>query len=313
MNRWVAYQRERFPLAGHAPLVAAFSASAVCFSSLLRGHLAAPSAAALLVAFITSLLFFLQLRIADEFKDFEDDARFRPYRPVPRGLVTLGELASVGVAGALVQLGLALWLDPSLVWLLVPSWAYLALMTREFFAPRWLRAHPLIYMTSHMLILPLVDLYATACDWRVAGERHAPVGLYWFLVVSYLNGMVIEIGRKTRVAADEEQGVETYSALWGAHGAARAWIFAILLTGVAAWQASARIGTEMPMVVMLAFLTVACGAVARRFVRSASSGSGQSMTGSGKLLEIMAGVWTLFMYLGLGAAPLAISLWREAR
>ena len=238
MNRWVTYQRERFPLAGHAPLVAAFSASAVCFSSLVRGHVAAPSPAALLVAFTTSLVFFLQLRIADEFKDFDEDSRFRPYRPVPRGLVTLRELACVAVGGGLLQLGLALWLDASLVWLLVPTWAYLALMTREFFVPRWLRAHPVIYMASHMLILPLVDLYATACDWRVAGVRSAPAGLYWFLVVSYLNGIVIEIGRKTRAPADEEHGVETYSALWGAHGAARAWLFAVMLTGAAAWEAS---------------------------------------------------------------------------
>ena len=89
MNRWIVYQRERFPVAGHGPLVAAFSASAVCFSSLVRGRVAAPSAIALLVAFLTSLLFFLQLRIADEFKDFEEDSRYRPYRPVPRGLVTL--------------------------------------------------------------------------------------------------------------------------------------------------------------------------------------------------------------------------------
>jgi 4-hydroxybenzoate polyprenyltransferase len=306
MSRWVTYQRERFPLAGHAPLVAAFSASAVCFSSLLRGHLAAPSAAALFVAFLTSLLFFLQLRIADEFKDFAEDARFRPYRPVPRGLVTLRELAWLGVAGGLLQLGLALWLDASLVWLLVPSWAYLALMTREFFVPRWLRAHPLIYMASHMLILPLVDLYATACDWRVAGERSAPAGLYWFLVVSYLNGVVIEIGRKTRAPADEEYGVETYSALWGAQGAARAWLFAVLLTGAAAWEASVRIGTEAPTLAMLGLLVVACGAVARRFVQNARRGSGKS-------LEVMAGVWTLLMYLSLGAAPLAFTLWREAR
>ncbi len=269
---------------------------------------------------MTSLLFFLQLRIADEFKDFEEDTRFRPYRPVPRGLVTLRELAWVGVAGGALQLGLALWLDASLVGLLVPSWAYLALMTREFFAPRWLRAHPVIYMASHMLILPLVDLYATACDWRVAGEVNAPAGLYWFLVVSYLNGVVIEIGRKTRAPSDEEHGVETYSALWGAQGAARAWLLAVLLTGAAAWEASRRIGMEAPTVVMLGLLIVACGASALRFVRSARSGSGKSMSGSGKSmrgsgksLELMAGVWTLLMYLSLGAAPLAITLWRETK
>ena len=65
MTRWAVYQRERFPLAAHAPLVAAFSASAVCFSSLLRGGV--PRPAAFVVAFVTSLLFFLQLLIADEF------------------------------------------------------------------------------------------------------------------------------------------------------------------------------------------------------------------------------------------------------
>lgn len=303
MNRWIVYQRERFPLAGHGPLVAAFSASAVAFSSLVRGSASPPSPAAFGVAFVTSLLFFLQLRIADEFKDFEDDSRFRPYRPVPRGLVTLRELACVGVAAAVIQLALALVLDPSIVWLLVLAWIYLALMTREFFAPRWLKRHPIVYMTSHMLILPLIDLYATATDWWVAGLRQPPAGLYWFLIVSYLNGLVVEIGRKTRVPADEEQGVETYSALWGTAGALRAWLFAVLLTAAAAWQASLRIGTEAPTLVLLAVLAIACAAAAWRVARSSSSGSG-------KTIEVMSGIWTVLMYLGLGAAPLAFKWWR---
>lgn len=305
MTRWIVYQRERFPLAAHGPLVAAFSASAVCFSSLVRGHIAFPRASAFAVAFITSLLFFLQLRIADEFKDFEDDSRFRPYRPVPRGLVTLRELAIVGIGAAGVQLALALWLEPSIVWLLVLAWAYLTLMTREFYAARWLKAHPVVYMASHMLILPLVDLYATACDWWVAGLRRPPAGLYWFLVVSYLNGIVIEIGRKTRVPMDEEHGVETYSALWGPRVAARAWLGAVLLTAVAAWQASIRIGTERPMLILLAALALGCAVVARRFARSSAAGSGKS-------IELMSAVWTFLMYVGLGAAPLAFSLWRSA-
>ena len=37
MNRWLVYQKERFPLLAHGPLIAAFSACAVSFSSLLRG------------------------------------------------------------------------------------------------------------------------------------------------------------------------------------------------------------------------------------------------------------------------------------
>ena len=305
MNRWIVYQRERFPLAAHGPLVAAFSASAVCFSSLVRGRIALPDLAALAVAFLTALLFFLQLRIADEFKDFEDDSRFRPYRAVPRGLVTLKELGTIGLAAAAVQLALALWLQPSIVWLLAMAWTYLLLMTREFFAPRWLRAHPIAYMTSHMLILPLVDLYATACDWWVAGLRWPPPGLIWFLVVSYLNGIVIEIGRKTRVAADEEPGVDTYSALWGTRGAVRAWLGAILLTGLAAWQASRGIGTESAMLGLLAVLAAAACAIAIHVRRSSAPGSGKS-------IELMSGVWTVLMYLGLGVIPLAFGIWRSA-
>lgn len=306
MDRWILYQRERFPLASHVPLVAAFSASAVCFSSLVRGRVALPSAAALGGAFLTSLLFFLQLRIADEFKDLEEDRRYRPYRPVPRGLVTLRELAWLGAGAALVQLATALMLDPALVWLLLVTWTYLALMTKEFLAARWLKAHPVAYMTSHMLILPLVDLYATACDWRVAGRASPPAGLAWFLAVSFLNGIVVEIGRKTRAEADEEHGVETYSALWGRRGAIAGWLFAVLLTAAAAWQASIRIGTAVPMAGVLAVLAVSCAIVARRFIRSSSAGTG-------RWIESMAGVWTVVMYVALGAAPLAFTVWRGAR
>ncbi len=74
---------------------------------------------------------------------------------MPRGLVTLGELRIIGIGAAAIQLALALWLEPRLVGLLVLAWGYLALMTREFFVPEWLKAHPVIYMTSHMVIVPI--------------------------------------------------------------------------------------------------------------------------------------------------------------
>ena len=38
LARWWVYQRERFPLVAHAPLIAAFSSAAVCLSALLRGE-----------------------------------------------------------------------------------------------------------------------------------------------------------------------------------------------------------------------------------------------------------------------------------
>src|SRR5579862_4811635 len=144
-NRWWTYQRERFPVFADAPVIAAFSFSAVSYSTLIRGAHNFLAWKPCVVAFGSSFLFFLQLRIADEFKDFEEDSRYRPYRAVPRGLVTLRELGVLGVCTGLAQLGLALWLDPPLVQLLALVWVYLTLMSKEFFAGEWLKARPIVY------------------------------------------------------------------------------------------------------------------------------------------------------------------------
>jgi len=303
-HRWWIYQRERFPIVAHAPLVAAFSFSALCFSSLLRGDIALPGLIPSLAAFVSALLFFLLLRIADEFKDFEEDCRYRPYRPVPRGLVTLNELAIIAIAALLVQLALALWLSPRLIIILLLVWGYLTLMSKEFFVHDWLKKHPMVYMLSHMLIMPLIDLYATACDWLLAGEG-LPTGLYWFLLVSFFNGMVIEIGRKIRSPIDEEPGVETYTALWGQQRAAIAWLSALLLTTACAFMAAWQIDFLLPAVLLMMSLLFIAGILSLAFIK-------QSTTQLAKKFELVSGLWTLLMYLSLGVVPLIWLVWSQA-
>ena len=303
-NRWWIYQRERFPLVGHGLLIAAFSLSAVSFSWLLRGSHGLPSLAAPLTAFVTAFFLFLQLRIADEFKDFNDDSRYQPYRPVPRGLVKLRELALIGVAGAAVQLALALWLSPRLgLWLLV-TWGYLALMTREFFVRDWIRRRPITYLWTHMLIIPLADFYATACDWQ--GSRVAPSsGLFWFIAVSFFNGIALEIGRKLRAPADEEEGVRTYSHLWGLRNGCLLWLASLFVTAACATYASARIGFLRPVAVTLALLLGFAVFLVSQLLA-------KPMTARAKLLEHFSGVWTLLLYLSLGLIPLVWKL-KEGR
>ncbi len=293
MKRWWIYQKERFPLLAHGPLIGAFSACAVAFSSLLRGA-AAPSWQMFVTAFGVCLLMFLQLRIADEFKDAAEDARWRPYRPVPRGLVLLPELRWVFILAALVQTALVMALDVRLLVVLGIAWSYLALMSVEFFCRDWLKKRPILYLVTHMGIMPLVDFFGTACEWLPRSSA-APAGLGWFLAASFCNGIVIEIGRKLRQPCDEEAGVETYSRLWGKAGGVGGWLVALAGTLICTGFAASAIGFVMPVLGGLAAVLLVALAMAVGYLRGPMSG---------KKIEMISALWTLTLYLMLGLVPL---------
>jgi 4-hydroxybenzoate polyprenyltransferase len=295
-SRWWTYQRERFPLAAHGPLVVAFALAACVVSARLRGA-AGPDVGAVVVAAVSVLGLFFQLRVADEFKDAETDRLHRPYRPVPRGLVTLRDLAGAGLAVAALQLGLALLLDARLVPYLLAVWGFAAWMRADFFAGRLLKGRPLLVLLSHGLVVPLIALYAAACDFVPRGGP--PDGLGWFLAASFFAGNAVEVGRKVRAPADEEAGVETYSAAWGLVRATGAWVLA-LTAGLAAALATAGLMDVggLPGVV-LAVVMAGCVATALRALNDPAPGAGT-------WIERAAAVWVLALYLALG--PLALLL-----
>jgi 4-hydroxybenzoate polyprenyltransferase len=298
ISRWWIYQRERFPLFAHGALIAVFSLSAISYSALARGQNAGPSLGAFLTAFVTTYLFFVQLRIADEFKDIDDDTRYRPYRAVPRGLVSLRELGWIGYAGLPVQIALAFWLRTKLLLPLAFALFYLHLRNKEFYVRNWLKAHPFTYMWSHLLILPAILFYATACDWLGAGAAR-PTCLGWFLSVSFFNGAAYEIARKSRAPQDEEPGVETYTFLWGSRNAVLAWWIAFLLMGVSAWRAAAVIHAATPVLCLMTLMVISAAFLGREFLR-------EPVTAGAKRLETFTRWWTIIVYFGLGPGPLLL-------
>ena len=210
-NRWWTYQKERFPVFVHGPLVIVFCLAVMFFSSLQQDH-ELPDIAHIAGAVISTLIFFFQLRVADEFKDFNLDSRYRPHRAVPRGRVSLDELAKLAFAGAAIQFLIAATIDVGLIPILIGIWGYIGLMTREFFVPKWLRRNPPAYLLSQLLVIPLIAFYVSTFDW-LCECRDMPQGLGWLLLLSFCCGLVLELGRKIKVPASERTGVETYSGL----------------------------------------------------------------------------------------------------
>lgn len=303
LTRLRIYLGERFPPIAHGTLIAAFAGSAVCVAALARGAGATPSWGAFTVAFATLFLLFFQLRVADEHKDFADDSRYRPERAVPRGLISLAALRRLALGAAGVQAGLALAWHPSLAWLLLGCWAWMALMTVEFFAPAWLKARPALYLLSHMVAMPLFALLALAAEALPAGlqaTRLAPLGA--FAALSFAGGVAIEVARKCYAPEAERPGVETYSRLWGARAAGTV-VALVTLAGVALALLVAGLldlGAAYPLAI--AAMGLAAMVIALRYAT-------RPRPATSRAVEIAAGLFVLVSYVALGPLPLAVTSW----
>jgi 4-hydroxybenzoate polyprenyltransferase len=262
LRRWWTYQRERFPLHAHGPLVAVFSFASVAVAAAVHGT--TPSAGAVGGAFVVALAFFWMLRVADEFKDASEDRRHRPHRPVPRGLIGLRELGVSGVVAAGVQLVCVVALAPAALPVLVVAWAYFALMSVEFFAPRRLAARPALYLVSHAVITPLI---AAVCAAFVGGAASG-VDVAWLLAASLFGSLVIEIGRKLRAPSAEQPGVETYTKLWGSQWAVSAWLAALIGAAGCAVAAGGRIGGAWTVGAVLGLMLLSAAGAALRFLQT---------------------------------------------
>ncbi|MET7259002.1 UbiA family prenyltransferase [Dyadobacter fermentans] len=299
-RRFYIYQKERFPLLGHGLLVAAFSFSAISYSRICRGAEGFVDAKTFAVGVFTTISLFLLVRIFDEFKDAEDDARFRKELPVPRGLVTFRELALTGILVAIAQILVNLIFFPKMLWIYAAVVGYLSLMGKEFFVAEWLKKHQFWYVTSHMFIIPLIDIYASGLDWLLAGVK-APEGLFFFFAVSYMNGIVLEVGRKIRAPEQESEGVVTYTSLLGIPKAIGLWLAVLTVTLLLSLAASVFAGYGHVVLTVLGIVFLLCALPAIWFWKAGTAKLS-------KMVEYASALWTIAMYLTLGAGPMISKL-----
>lgn len=292
---WI-YQKERFPLFKTAPLLAVFSAASLSVSAELSGR-PLPDWGGYLAGFVIAMLLFFQMRVCDEYKDLEDDRRYRPDRPIPRGLVSLRLIISLGLVSLPIT-ALAAWLwHPPVLWLLALVWLWLGAMTAEFGVAEWLKARPVLYLLSHMAIMPLIDLLLTGLEWLPFGGPAS--GLTLFLALSFVNGCVLEIGRKLWSPENEIAGVETYSGLWGTRKAARIWGACVLLSYALLLGVGAATGVLWISAVLGGIGVAICLLSAARYARSPTEKAEKHM-------DTIAGLWVFACYAIAGFLPVLL-------
>lgn len=298
MNRWYIYQKERFPLLQYIPLMCLFGFCAVSYSVHLDfpdARLSDISALQYIAAAATTLFWFMLMRIADEHKDFAEDSKYRPYRPVQRGLVALKELKAIGVALGLLQIAMAILINFRLLFMLAIVYLWYMLMCKEFFVPKWLKPRHTTYLLSHMIIMPFISLYATAIEW-VPREGVLSFGLFVYMISSFCDGTVIEVGRKLRAPENEEYGVDTYTHIWGPRRAMFVWFICVSISLVSTILAGFQVRVGLEIAAMLAILYCYALFIAIRFAKNPTPKNA-------KIFTLFPGIWMIFNYSILGFLP----------
>ena len=327
------YLNERFPLGKNSFFVLIFTLSGYIYTGLLYNSKIIKSILSkevnrvsllggkgidkvpiiwykLFPLFIIIFMFFFQLRITDEFKDYEEDLKYRPYRPVQRGIISLKALGKIGIATIIIQIILAHVINPKLIYFMLLVWIYMFLMTKEFFIKNWLTERILIYALSHVVIMIFITLVIVKGTGYILQdhfletlylslkkyEKNIFIGLIPLFALNYLNGIVLEIGRKTRKADEEEHGVQTYSKLWGRKNAVivLSLLFIIeyffVILGLAHTYEKYFLFSGL---ILLVILIVSIYFMIKFLKKNLS----------GKIVETVSGLWIIFSSMCMGLLP----------
>jgi 4-hydroxybenzoate polyprenyltransferase len=225
-RRLSAYLAERFPLASHGLLIAAYYSS----NQFLARTLTEPGRpmhydVSTLLGAVTLLCFFFHLRVFDEHKDYAEDLVHYPHRVLQSGVMTLRNLKLLGGLAIAAEIVLSALRGRAAFVAWLAAFLFSVLMLKEFFVPGWLKRHFLVYAVSHLLVMPLLALMV----FSFATGRWPWEAPFWFGVYAWVGFFVTfnwEVSRKIRVPEDEIEGVDTYTRIFGTYGAA--WVVLLI-------------------------------------------------------------------------------------
>ncbi len=244
IKKWYTYQKERFPILIFGLYVLCIVIAVFGFANFYGqvfyqkwlNHIVfevQPSEyqfdyMSIIPMFVVCFLQFLMIRIVDEFKDYEEDCKYRPYRPVPRGLITLRELKVLLIICVILQLIITILFTKSItgIMYLIILWIFFGIMSKGFFMKKILDKHILLEVTLDELMMPLLVIFLISFTPMQAylnyNSTHFPdagiiniADIWKILVLSYLVSWIVEVARKIRAKEQEENGVKTYTAVLG--------------------------------------------------------------------------------------------------
>ena len=275
IKKWYIYQKERFPVVMYGIYILA-----IAFAVFVYGKYQVVN---LIIMFVVAFLQFFMVRIIDEFKDYEEDCKYRPYRPVPRGLITLKELKVVFIICAILQVAITFFVNSKGILALLIMWEFFAIMSKGFFIKKFLDKHILCEVFLDELLMPLLVLYLSTFVCKSGGFN-----IIKLLILSYIVSWIVEIARKVRSKEDEEEGVKTYTKVLGIKKAMI--LLTLLETALMIIQTSILGQTYLPLTIGIYIAAILINALFAI----------EKTKKTAKLAELSANIYILLAYFSIG-------------
>ncbi len=166
MARWTLYLKERFPIGTYLFLSLGLALSGLLLSLDLNLNREDRYWQGLVVSTLGLMVFFGELRLMDELKDYSKDLVAHPSRPLPRGILKITEVRRTILIVFFFMIVFAIFVSlfqsllAGLFYLVVTL--YLWLMYKEFYSGKWLSDFPLFYAFTHQIILIPICLFVVA-------------------------------------------------------------------------------------------------------------------------------------------------------
>lgn len=191
----------------------------------------------LITGYMIIWLVFLHMRLFDEVKDYEDDRKYNPDRPLARKLIGLEEFGLITLCCIILQFIIA----SVMRWPIFASYMMLLcftlLMRMEFFVGKWMKSKLELYAITHtfsaFMISMMIHTIVCFSDFAAADN-----GFIIFALGNWLVFNVFEFGRKTFAKEEEQEGVDSYSKRLNPSGAVLLLATNLILAFVCYYQAA---------------------------------------------------------------------------
>jgi len=181
--------KERFPL----HILTFTTLSSVLASAVVSGE--SYSVWQVIIAFAIVTFFLFHIRAIDERRDFVNDSRLHPQRPVQQGLVSVKTLLIISVSGILISLGLAFFSSIPALLIALLFVGYTTLAAFDFFVPSLFENKPVMY---HIINSPQMILVQWLIFAIFSKNFTLNSSMVLFMLLIYNNIFILEVVRKVK-------------------------------------------------------------------------------------------------------------------